>query len=61
MIKQSTSHLGGSDNFFLDKLFLDKEDWIGLLTILVQIRCNNYREVLDNQKICAMIDSLCST
>ena len=59
MIKQSTSHLGET---LARQTVPDKEDWrLGLLTILVQIRCNNYREVLDNQKICAMIDILCRT
>ena len=40
----------------------DKESWrVGLLTKLLEMRQLEYVEVKDNQKICAMVDSLCST
>ena len=33
----------------------------GLLTKLMELRSAKYHEVLDNKRICAMLDSLCST
>ena len=38
------------------------EMWrIGLMTTLLSMRTDKYREVQDSKNICKMIDSLCST
>ena len=40
----------------------DSEKWrLGLLSNLFNIRLEKHLKVLDNKKICTMIDSLCST
>ena len=40
----------------------DKERWrLGLLSSLMNMRCDKYLLVQDTKRICAMIDSLCST
>ena len=40
----------------------ENEKWrLGLITNLMELRCVKYQEVLDNKRICAMLDSLCST
>ena len=40
----------------------ENETWrLGLLTSLIDMRCVKYQLVQDNKRICAMIDSLCST
>ena len=44
------------------KLVPENEMWrLGLLTKLMDMRVAKYNEVLDNKRICAMVDSLCST
>ena len=44
------------------KLVPEHEMWrLGLLTKLMDMRVEKYTEVLDSKRICAMIDSLCST
>ena len=40
----------------------DRESWrLGLLAKLLEQRQAKYLEVQDNKRICAMVDSLCST
>ena len=40
----------------------DEQMWrLGLMTKLMEIKQRKYMEVKDNQRITAMLDSLCST